>query len=157
LEIDQFEKFINVDVWDLTSITGKQDSINCYHLYDNERELIPVKSWLDFIAKVLRLRRELLNKDYYILNELNYRTPSQVLCNLILFFILKRRKVWIIELINVQLPIGRARIIRAAQQDMAAVLIWLGREIRGSLVIEVAPILQRHRRGKKRRVDECKR
>lgn len=105
LEIDEFRKFINVDIWDLRSITGKQDSKNSYHQYDTEVNLIPIKSILSFIANVIKLRHKSNNTDdVYILNELNYRTPSQLLCNMILGFILRKSKVRAVELANGGMP-----------------------------------------------------
>ena len=105
LEIDEFRKFINVEIWDLRSITGKQDSKNSYHQYDTEINLIPIKSKLNFITNVIKLRHKSNNAvDVYILNELDYREPSQLLCNMILGFILRKSKVQAVELTNGGMP-----------------------------------------------------
>ncbi|CAN4273594.1 hypothetical protein MCERHM31_01228 [Methylophilaceae bacterium] len=99
LELDYFRKFTNVEVWDLRKITGKLDSKNYYHDCNFNYDLTNNSIFI-FIINIFKLRIKSSKEEYFILNELNYRSPSQLFCNLIITLLLRKSKVKVIELCN---------------------------------------------------------
>ena len=99
LELGHFRKFTNVEVWDLRKITGKFDSKNHYHDCNFNYDLTNNSIFI-FIINVFKLRIKSAEEDYYILNELNYRSPGQLLCNVIITLLLRKNRVKVIQLCN---------------------------------------------------------
>ena len=105
MELDEFNRYCHVFVWDISTITTPKFSKGVSANRSKKNEVVILSSLLSFIRCVHELRKLSANKTICILNEVPYSLPSEFMCNLILAVFLKKTSVVILDLYNGGIPI----------------------------------------------------
>lgn len=105
IEIDEFKRFVDVQVWDISLITTPKFSKGLAVGRSARNEVITCASMRDYVSRLFDLRRQAAHTNICILNEITWTTPAESLCNLFLIFVLKNRGVKIFDLYNGGVPV----------------------------------------------------
>jgi hypothetical protein len=105
LELDEFKCFIDVQVWDISSITSPNFSEGVVVGRSLRSEVITCVSMYDYISRLFALRRQTAYTNICILNGISGSYPAEFLCNLFLIFFLRTKNVKVFDLYNGGVPI----------------------------------------------------
>ena len=105
-ELDEFKRFVNVQVWDISPITTPEFSEGVVAPRCSRSEVIICASMGDYVRRLFDLRRQATNTNICILNEVSMSRISEFLCNLLLIIFLKSKSVKVFDLYNAGVPLG---------------------------------------------------
>jgi hypothetical protein len=105
IELDDFKRFVDVQVWDISLITTPKFSKGLAVERSARNEVITFTSMRDYVSRLYALRRQAAYTNICILNEITWTTPAESLCNLFLIFVLRNRGVKVFDLYNGGVPV----------------------------------------------------
>lgn len=105
IELDEFKRYCDVQVWDISPITTPKFSKGISAKKSNKKEIVVVLNFLDLIRHVNQLRKHSSDTKICILNEVPFGSASEFFCNLIINTLLNRRDIAIFDLYNGGVPI----------------------------------------------------
>lgn len=106
IELDEFKRFVDVQVWDISLITTPKFSKGLAVGRSARNEVVTFTSLRDYISRLFDLRRQVVHKNICILNEITWSSPIESLCNLFLVFVLKNKNVKVFDLYNAGVPVA---------------------------------------------------
>ena len=107
IELDEFKRFIDVQVWDTSAITSPKYSESLVTPRCSRDEVVICASMYDFVRRLLALRRQAAHANICILNEMSmsWNSISEVLCNILLIILIKKKSVKVLGLYNGGVPL----------------------------------------------------
>jgi len=105
LELDEFKRFVDVQVWDISSITTPKFSEGVVVGRSARNEVITCASMRDYVTRLFALRRQADHTNICLLNGIKRSNPAEFLCELFLVFVLKNKNVKVFDLYNGGVPI----------------------------------------------------
>jgi hypothetical protein len=105
IELDEFKRFVDVQVWDISLITTPKFSKGVVVPRSSRNEVITCASMRDYVCRLFDIRRQAANTNICILNEITWGSSAEFLCNLLLWFILKNKNVKVFDLYNGGVPV----------------------------------------------------
>ena len=105
IELDEFKRFVDVQVWDISTITTPKFSEGVVTPRCSRSEVITFVSMRHYIIRLLDIRRQAAHKNICILNEITWTSLSESLCNLFLIFVLRNKNVKVFDLYNGGVPL----------------------------------------------------
>lgn len=104
LSLDEFSKYSNVEVWDISFLIDKNfaNSVSSASLARNE--LKKIKSIYSFVLNLRKLIRKNNDRNICILNEVPRSSLIGLLINMIIYFCLRSSAVKVVDLYNPGVP-----------------------------------------------------
>ena len=106
MELDEFKRFSDVQVWDISPITTPKFSEGVVVGRSTRNEVIACVSIRDYVTRLFDLRRQASYKNICVLNEVPWYSPIGVLCNLLLVFLLKNKNAKVFDFYCGGVPIA---------------------------------------------------
>jgi hypothetical protein len=105
IELDEFKRFVDVQVWDISAITSPKFSEGVVTPRCSRSEVIVCASICDYVRRLFDLRRQAAHSNICILNEMPWSSISEFLCNFLLTIFLKNKNIKVYELYNGGVPL----------------------------------------------------
>jgi len=104
-ELDEFKRFVDVQVWDISTITTPKFSERVVTPRCSRSEVIVCASMYDYVRRLFDLRRQAAHANICILNEIVSSSVFGFLCNLLLTIFFKNKGVKVLDLCNGGVPL----------------------------------------------------
>jgi len=104
-ELDEFKRFVNVQVWDISPITTPKFSEGVVTPRCSRSEVIVCVSMGDYVRRLFDLRRQSAHANICILNTISASSIIEFLCNLLLIIFLKNKNIKVFDLYTAGVPI----------------------------------------------------
>jgi hypothetical protein len=105
IELDEFKRFVDVQVWDISLITTPKFSKGVVVPRSSRKEVITCASMRDYVSRLFDLRRQAADTNICVLNEITWGSPAEFFCNLFLVFIFKNKNLKVFDLYNGGVPL----------------------------------------------------
>lgn len=105
IELDEFKRFVDVQVWDISLIATPKFSKGVVVRRSARNEVITCASMRDYVSRLFDLRRQAAHTNICVLNEITWSSPAEYLCNLFLMFVLKNNNINVFDLYNGGVPV----------------------------------------------------
>lgn len=109
LELDRFERYCEVEVWDVSALLTAGFSMAVSAERSSRRTVFAVATWQEFIGRVLTIRRASADRKICIINELPANSSSELLATLMVGGLLRSKPVLIVDLYNGGIPLRETR------------------------------------------------
>jgi hypothetical protein len=104
-ELDEFKRFADVQVWDISTITTPKLSKGLAVGRSTRNEVITCGSMRDYVRRLFDLRKQAADTNICVLNGVHWFLPVEALCNLFLIFILKGKNIKAFDTYNGGCPV----------------------------------------------------
>jgi hypothetical protein len=104
-ELDEFKRFVDVRVWDISPITTPKFSEGVVTPRCSRSEVIVCVSMGDYVRRLFDLRRQSAHANICILNTISAASIIEFLCNLLLIIFLKKKNIKVFDLYAAGVPI----------------------------------------------------
>jgi hypothetical protein len=104
-ELDEFKQFVDVQIWDISTIVTSKFSESVVSPRCSRNEVIVCVSKYDYIRRLFDLRRQSANANICVLNTITNTRIIEFLCNLLLTIFLKNKNIKVFDLFTGGVPI----------------------------------------------------
>ena len=105
LELDEFKKHVNIQVWDISKIINAKFSNSISANNSNKNEILHITKISDFIRQIFQVQKKIEVANICFLNEIPVNLPFGFLCNFIFGFIIKGKGIKVFDLFNAGIPL----------------------------------------------------
>jgi len=122
-ELDEFQKYVNVEVWDLSKFLNRRYTKKITGIYSQRSEVSQVSNIFEFISKLSHLRKRQTNRIIF-LNEIGVESPLNLLVRKLLQSYFGRSTAYFVEFFNSGVPINTHTTRRDDFQSNAKISRW---------------------------------
>lgn len=104
-ELDEIKNFSDISILDISPITTPITAENIAADRSCKKEIVVVYSLKDFFYRLKSIRKDIRNREIFIMNEVPWSSPIEIFCNILMILVLWKQNIKVFDLFIGGVPV----------------------------------------------------